>query len=142
MENWITLIIPGFFFLMGLLFFSLSVILHKKHLQKFAQYSAETKAVLTEWHHHTSSYRAGVTGWNPVFAYDVGQEHYEREEPIVYPCKGEEGIEVVLHYLPGKPYKFYSNQAIYLRQTRIFKLAGYVGMGLALLLFALLNIAL
>ena len=120
---------------LGLLFSILSRVLYKSHLKKFATYTGETTGRLVRWCHHQSTLYAGDTGWFPLLSYDVGQQHYEKEEPIAYPKRGEADIDIVIHYKPDEPHKFYTNKDIYFRQVKVFKIAGYVALVCSLLFF-------
>ena len=135
MEQIVVWAVPAAALFFSLLFFILSKVLYRSHLQKFATYTAEVQGVLVGWQYHHSTYRAGVDGWFPIVSYDVGGEHYEKEEPIAYPKEGEAGIATVIHYDPEAPYKFYMNKEIYLRQVRVFRLASYTALFVSLVFF-------
>ena len=136
MEEMMFFICPAIFLFLGILFIALSQILYKKHIQMFATYTGKADGVLLKWCHHQSTLHTGVTGWYPVLSYSVGGQHYEKEEPIAYPGKGKEKIAAVIHYLPAEPHKFYVNKDIYLRQVRVFKIAGCVAVIFSLFVFA------
>ena len=66
MENIVVWSVPAAALFFSLLFFILSKVLYRSHLQKFATYTAEVQGVLISWQRHYSKYRAGVDGWYPI----------------------------------------------------------------------------